>query len=80
MNDHYSSHGQSNNVHHIRGALKYNSIGDLDIPRVTIWYDSPCARHGIGRPDEGTQGDRSLSAYCVEVSKAHGAQLWNTSV
>lgn len=37
MNDHDCRHRQRHNVYHIRGALEYDRIGNLDISRVTVW-------------------------------------------
>lgn len=40
MQNHYNSHGECNDMHKRSGAFEDNRVGQLNISRIAVGYDS----------------------------------------
>lgn len=49
MQDHNHRHGERNDVHKRGGALEYDCIGDLNVPRIAVGDDARGTRYRRGR-------------------------------
>lgn len=60
-------------MHKGGSALEDNSVGDLDIPRITVGDDARGTRDRRRWAHQAAQRQRRLFTYRVEISKPHDA-------
>lgn len=73
MQNHDHCHPERNYVHERGGTLKYDGIRNLDVSRIAVGDDSRGPGYRRRWPDEGTQRQRRLLTYRVELAEPHDA-------